>query len=39
MQSKQKSELAAGRRQCPEAVTEKKAGSETADALRIKVTI
>jgi hypothetical protein len=32
-------QAAAGRRQCPEAVTELRAGYETADALRIKVAI
>jgi hypothetical protein len=29
----------AGRRQCPEAVTEQRAGYETADALRTEVAI
>src|SRR5205814_391863 len=37
MQSKQKCKLPPGAGKCPEAVTEQRAGYETADALRTKV--
>jgi hypothetical protein len=36
MRSKQKSEPPPGAGKCPEAVTEQRAGYETADALRTK---
>jgi hypothetical protein len=39
MESKQKSKLPPGAGKCPEAVTEQRAGYETADALRTKVAI